>query len=1356
MVRMLRTTEDKGETPSGNFSAEIVHAFGSLCGSKLRDTAILLDEGAEFLLHPVGRQVAIRNLTDGSLNFAVESPTIQEVTAFAVSRDRTLLVVCGMCRVPGQEAMRSQATVYELSINARNEPLQTLEELGTVGRLHAACFSSAIGGPAEEGNSLLCLAAEGLAEEPAGLDHLARMVVVLNWRRNTLVCKCSVDQQVDRILLSPLDSCVLSTSGPSSKLELRLLQRDTSQLQEGEEPTPDLPWQLVQLAQVMDSTGVPVSAITDHAWLEPSNGTLIACRSNGTICVLSSGTQASKLSASLPEPYLLMTLDLPFGPGTSSTIPMCVRCQKGSFLLGGTNNSVARWKHATVHQAPEFRMVGCVRIVGVPASSIKALDLAGEIGEERLVVGLENSCIGHLRFSAQKAEDGGEVACTLVGGEQHSCPVNLLDMAVQRPLLLSGSSVEKSIRLWDYQAGSCELSHTFTSEEDLTGLAIHPMGFLMAVAFADRIRFYHILAKELKLHREVAVKNVKSIRFSNGGHLLAASQGTPGKIVIVINVKTMSKLATLRGHNHQVTAMSFDPDDQVLVTCGEDGSVYEWSMTTWSKVHDSPAKGEVKGTSAVAGQGSASWACLAEGSQSFLRRYKKGVTVENQDYQLPLPHLNLLSLVYHCGSLGVTLLGAGSDGGLYSFIGMFSGARSAEKGLHSGACNALCLSSDGTVVATAGEDGAIFILNVNGFADPTTAFGDEPSLEVVLVNRNEMQARQEELVALAAEASSLQQQQEEGAARLQSQLRARVDEARRKDGEKIQSLRNRYESLQQAATAQEREALRLLKSMEAAHVVTADEMDKAFDKKAEQEAERYKALQEELKTLNRRFDHAVETSLQTLESKRAERLRELEYRTAEKDKEVQRLKELLALSQQRYDAMLDQEGMEHDFEVNELQREGHEELDHRRQIERKLKKEQDTLLRGLDMMEKDRESISREQEQTGIIINNLKTEVENLQKEVDALKAERKEREAVLKEKEVEIGTHKAKVNTLKKFKHVLDFRLREVTLSLQPKDHMIQQLNAQLHDLEMEFERQLEVQKQMEVQLKQKGQQSASLVTELSKLKELIKQHDRTIFRFVTDLDALLSEEQDIRQWPAGIRKVYKDHADLTLLTGDNEGTAPMKELGRQIEVLDKKAKLLSEYGASTEANCKAEIMAKTQENSLLIQELTELRAEIKQREKQAKELELRVLQEQQKLSYQATLSAITAGQSSSRGSSARRSATDARGPIAPDPTELFSERVQALRGPQGSLKKVGSAHKSKEERKAAQRALAKADLEAQRQQMQRLRERVLADLPDETQRPHRSLMSSESSRSLPTTPAGGALAAVRTTRFSHLSSET
>merc|ERR1719353_2888221 len=122
--------------------------------------------------------------------------------------------------------------------------------------------------------------------------------------------------------------------------------------------------------------------------------------------------------------------------------------------------------------------------------------------------------------------------------------------------------------------------------------------------------------------------------------------------------------------------------------------------------------------------------------------------------------------------------------------------------------------------------------------------------------------------------------------------------------------------------------------------------------------------------------------------------------------------------------MLAQEENEHDFEIVNAKKDAQRELNGQKSLCHQLRKEQDALLRGLDMMERDKERVAKEQTEASTNIRNLRLQTEDLTRQVNGLRHERRERESTLVEKEKKIAEYKQKVATLKKFKHVLDFRL--------------------------------------------------------------------------------------------------------------------------------------------------------------------------------------------------------------------------------------------------------------------------------------------------------------------------------------------
>ncbi|CAE7559580.1 CFAP57 [Symbiodinium natans] len=1132
------------ERATAGVSLEVLHGFGSH-GRNLRDAVLFGDIAGQYLTQAVGRQLAFRHLLGDEVSFAAESCDVEAITACAASRSRAFLAVCQVCR-----PNRSQVSIYELGPVASNRPVQTLQELngrdGPVGQITAVAFSSAsqASGVPEDESSRLAVASMGLHAQ----------IIVLDWRLNEIISRFMLQDELSRIDFNPLDSDMMSGSSVSS-FEI-FLMRDLPIEEEGEERLESK--EMFKLQQI-DELAEFAMTLADHAWLVPANGRLALASEEGVVFIVASGlgmeeaeNRAQHLDVD-PVPYFVCQIAAPFGHKVSEQQIFGIRPFINGFVVAGAKSQVAVWKleqeenegdgnPIDMFAIPKYAHECTATIDAGKGFAVASLDLVGGRDEVHCAVCFDSSDITHFRLGALMECNGRLAETPLLGGGFHPGPVTCMDMALQRPILVTVCSQDASLRVWDYEAGRCELC--WQAPEEPTGLALHPFGFFVAVSFSDRIRFLEILAKDLKLFSELHVKNVHLLRFSNGGHLLAAAQS---KLIMVFSTRSLKKIATLRGHPREVASMAFDPLDRTLVTLGEDGKVCEWSTENWSALNEYGAHGEAMAV-ATAGEGLV-WAGVAEGDKSSFRTFHQGVHHESEDFAMHVSE-HLFSMQLYSRPSEVSILAGDRSGNLRAFCGLTGSFRSATLGLHSDAITAVCISADGHTVATAGRDGAMFVLAADGISDTTRpdAKSREGSMEVVMINRGDIQLRQDEIQDLTTQISTLKAQIEEDAARLQSECRARVEEARRQDQEKIHSLRNSYETLQQASTVKERDSLRKMKAMQALHVQAADDQEKAYDKRMRADAESYDALEAARAEDAERFEQARQKAQRSLEVQEQKQEKEVHRRLNEKDAEIHKLKDLIAFTQKRFDAMLDQEGMEQSLEISEIKKKNQEELEQQHLVEYKLKKDQDMLMRGLEMMEKDRDRIAMEQREASVSISNLRTEAETMKREVTLLKAERKEREVTLRDKEMEIGAHKLKVQTLKKFKHVLDYRLREVTESLKPKEDMIAQLHLQLSALEEEFERQLEIQKQMESALEAKSAQVAQLTAEAEKQKEILKQRERTIFRYSADL-LELAADQDIRNWHIGLKKLWRDHVNPETFKKDEEHSLPMQELGRQIQ---------------------------------------------------------------------------------------------------------------------------------------------------------------------------------------------------------------
>ena len=81
------------------------------------------------------------------------------------------------------------------------------------------------------------------------------------------------------------------------------------------------------------------------------------------------------------------------------------------------------------------------------------------------------------------------------------------------------------------------------------------------------------------------LRGVCQLKFSNGGHMLAAAYSKQKYNIHLINVYnsyTLEELARLSDHSSIVTELTWKPDDKALYSIGADGLVVEWKYETKS------------------------------------------------------------------------------------------------------------------------------------------------------------------------------------------------------------------------------------------------------------------------------------------------------------------------------------------------------------------------------------------------------------------------------------------------------------------------------------------------------------------------------------------------------------------------------------------------------------------------------------------------------------------------------------------------------------------------------------------------------------------------------------------------------
>ena len=172
----------------------------------------------------------------------------------------------------------------------------------------------------------------------------------------------------------------------------------------------------------------------------------------------------------------------------------------------------------------------------------------------------------------------------------HQGAITTMDVALQRPIIITTSSADKTVRAWNFITGHCEYCKVILTEKEknkekemeILSVAIHPNGYYMAISDKEMIRFFHLCYKELRFYNNDSTATENShpdchlLKFSHGGHLLAAVSGRQMYIIRSYTRETIKTFDT--PHNTKIEKIFFHDQDHFIYTVGSDGIICEYNL----------------------------------------------------------------------------------------------------------------------------------------------------------------------------------------------------------------------------------------------------------------------------------------------------------------------------------------------------------------------------------------------------------------------------------------------------------------------------------------------------------------------------------------------------------------------------------------------------------------------------------------------------------------------------------------------------------------------------------------------------------------------------------------------------------
>ncbi|MFX0016040.1 MAG: hypothetical protein ACFFB2_13330 [Promethearchaeota archaeon] len=297
----------------------------------------------------------------------------------------------------------------------------------------------------------------------------------------------------------------------------------------------------------------------------------------------------------------------------------------------------------------------------------------------------------------------------------HEAAITSVAYSPNSEYLASGSE-DNTIRLWNLTSGDQQTLGNH--EKRVTSIVFAPNSSLLASASWDsNIILWNLTTRSDEFMITDPTGNINSLAFSSDGTMLASGGATSGgapeiRIWNVTNGLELGSLEMTEGHSSPVTCLAFSSDNRFLVSGSEDGSLIIWDTTSsWSRIETRINWFEDNVNSIVfSPQENLLVTC---GNDNFIK--VKNMT-NGEEQSIPTGHSgSILNLNFSPD--GKLLVSGGADGTFRTWnISNWEEVQLFFLG-HKINVKTLCFSLDGEIIVSGGSDSAIILWNVNTIAD---------------------------------------------------------------------------------------------------------------------------------------------------------------------------------------------------------------------------------------------------------------------------------------------------------------------------------------------------------------------------------------------------------------------------------------------------------------------------------------------------------------------------------------------------------------------------------------------------------------------------------------------------------------
>ncbi|XP_043430574.1 cilia- and flagella-associated protein 57 [Prionailurus bengalensis] len=813
--------------------------------------------------------------------------------------------------------------------------------------------------------------------------------------------------------------------------------------------------------------------------------------------------------------------------------------------------------------------------------------------EETLVVSTSKNQLYSITMSLTEISKGEPAHFEYLMYPLHSAAITGLATCIRKPFIAT-CSLDRSVRIWNYESNTLELFKEY--QEEAYTISLHPSGHFVVVGFADKLRLMNLLIDDIRSFKEYSVRGCRECSFSNGGHLFAA---VSGNVIHIFATTSLENISNLKGHTGKVRSVAWNADDSKLISCGTDGAVYEWNLSSGKRETECVLK-------------SCSYNCVTVSPDAkIIFAVGSDQTLKEIADSSILREISAFDVVYTAIVI--------SHSGRMMFVGTSVGTIRAMKyplplqkefneyQAHAGPITKMLLTFDDQFLLTVAEDGCLFTWKV--FDKDGRGIKREREVgfaEEVLITKTDMEEKAQIMLELKTRVEELKMENEYQLRLKDMNYSEKIKELTDKFLQEMESLKTKNQVLKTEKEKQDvfhRERIDDLLDKQSQEL---QDLECCNNQKLLLEYEKY----QELQLKSQRMQEEYEKQLRDNDETKSQALEELtefyEAKLQEKTTLLEEAQEDVRQQLREFEETKKQIEEDEDREIQDI----------KTKYEKKLRDEKESNLRlkgETGIMRKKFSSLQKEVEERTNDIESLKREqvklqgvIKSLEKDILGLKREIQERDETIQDKEKRIYDLKKKNQELEKFKFVLDYKIKELKKQIEPREDEIKVMKEQIQEMEAELERFHKQNTQLELNITELWQKLRATDQEMRRERQKERDLEALVRRFKTDLHncvAYIQEPRLLKEKVRALFEKYVQRADMVEIAGLN--TDLQQEYARQREHLERNLATLRKKVVKESELRRTDYVRIMQENVSLIKEINELRRELKFTRSQVYDLE-------------------------------------------------------------------------------------------------------------------------------------------------------